>query len=413
MKIKSLGAGNEVGRSGFVIEEKQRILLDYGIKAFTRERRSEYPLDPGHIDTAIISHSHLDHVGYVPALFKKRKVEWYSTPPTYEVGEVLWHDSIKLAKIRNEELPFTGFEIKKAYKSWNPIIYNVEQEVGNFHIKMYDAGHIIGSAMVEIMLKERKILYTGDYKLEDTEMHKGAKIRGTDVLITEATYWNRNHPPRKELEKKLIEEIKETYEEGGTTLLPAFALGRTQELIKVVRKYIKDIPVYIDGMGKKITRIYLKYPGFFREFDKFRKAVRNVNMVETIKQREKALKEPSIIISTAGMLEGGPALYYISRLNPQSKIILTGYCVEGTNGRKLLEESIIDLDGYKLHIDLPVKYLDFSAHAGRDEVLEFIKESNAEEIIIVHSDGAVEFAEELKENGFNAKGIKVGEEIEL
>ncbi len=413
MKLTSLGAGNEVGRSAFVVEDKSRILLDYGVKIFTRGNPPQYPLNPGKIDAAIISHAHLDHIGYLPALYKERKVPWYSTPITYDIGEVMWYDSIKIAKINNEKVPFNGYDIKKAYKNWNPLVYGMEDEIKEFVVKFYDASHIAGSAMIELYNKEKRILYTGDLKMSPTEMHSGAKEVETDVLIIEGTYYYKDHPPRKEVEKQLMEEIKETIEEGGSVLLPSFALGRTQELLKVVRKYDKDVPVYIDGMGKRITKIYLKFPGYYSDFKGFEKAVQSVKFVETPKQREKALREPSVIISTAGMLEGGPALYYITRLNPKSKIILTGYCVEGTNGRNLLEKQEIEVDGYKLAVDIPVKFIDFSAHCGREEVIRFAEKSNAEKIIIVHSDNGKGFGEELKEKGFDAYGITTGETIEI
>ena len=263
--------------------------------------------------------------------------------------------------------------------------------------------------MVEIKGKDASILYTGDLKLVETAMHKGAKPRESDFLIIEGTYWDRNHPERKELEKIFYEEVKSTLEEGGTALVSAFALGRTQELIKVLRKFDKHIPIYVDGMGVKISKIYLKYPGFIKDFVGFEKAMKTVELIEHPKQREKALKSPSVIITTAGMLEGGPVLHYITRINKKSKIFITGYCVEGTNGDKLLKKGVVEIDGYELSIDVPVHYMDFSAHAGREELLEFIEKSNPEKIMVVHSDNTKAFAEELKEKGFDAFSLKLGE----
>ena len=412
IKLKCLGGGNEVGRSAFVVKAKERILLDYGVKLHTKDRIPEYPLKES-VDYAVISHAHLDHIGALPSLFVGNKVEWYSTPPTYEIGEIMWEDSIKLAKINKHRIPFSKYEVNKAYKSWNPLIYGVRQELGNFEIELSDASHIAGSSMVSLYIKDKKILYTGDFKMEKTEMHDGAKYEKADVLIIEGTYWDQDHPKREEIEKELIERIRLTIENGGNVLLPSFALGRTQEMIKVIRKYEKEIPVYVDGMGKRITRTYLKYPGFFRDFVGFERAVKSVRFVEKHTQREKALREPSVIISTAGMLEGGPAMYYLTRLNPNSEVIITGYCVEETNGRRLLEKGQVEIDGYELDIDLEVRQLDFSAHAGRGELLKFIEKSCAEKVIIVHSENSEGFVQELKQKGFDAKSISVGEEISI
>jgi len=392
VKLYYLGGYKEVGKSAFVFEHKGiKILLDYGIKLVPSETGDgQVPVFPPLINTpldlAVISHAHLDHIGYVPALFKGgRKVRWVGTPPTLDIGEVLWKDTIKIAKMKAEELPFREKHILKAFEHWEPIIYRQRISIGDVGISFYDAGHILGSAMVKLKVRKKTILYTGDFKGEDTILHHKAHVPDpVDVYITEATYWYKDHPPRHKAERMLIEEIRETLERGGNAIIASFAVGRTQELIAMVRRNLKDVPIFVDGMGRAITKIYLKYPGFVRNYSSFSRDVKSVHMIERARERKKALKEPSVIITTAGMLDGGPVLWYIMNAKPESKIILTGYQAEGTNGRRLLEKGEIVVDGYPLKVEMDVTHIDLSAHAGRSEIIEYMKAANPEVVYLVH-----------------------------
>lgn len=411
--VECLGASREVGRSAFLLHTDKNVVLDYGIKIFDLEGKPKFPLDTTlRPDLAVLSHAHLDHSGCIPSLYTQNNMLWYSTPPTKDICEILWADSMK---IMGDTLPYRLPHFKKSFKCWNPMLYRHRIRTGETEIELHDAGHIAGSSMVEVEYKEKTLLYTGDFKLEDTLMQKGAKtIDGVDVLMIESTYALREHPPRKELEEKLIEQIHETIDNGGNILLPSFALGRTQELISLVRSYDKDIPVFVDGMGRDITQIYLKYPSYIKDPDFFGKAVRSVNMVGSIADKRAAAKEPSVIISSSGMMNGGPVLNYLFNLNSESKVILTGYCVEGTNGWMLLNKGSIMKEGEELQIDLPVEYLDFSAHAGRSDILRFIKKANPQKILLVHGDKTEEFAKELKEeHGYAALAPLPGERVML
>jgi len=235
-----------------------------------------------------------------------------------------------------------------------------------------------------------------------------------DTLMMESTYAKKEHPPRKEAERLLMEHIYETLESGGNALLPAFALGRTQELISLIRHYDREIPVFVDGMGRKITQIYMDHPKYLRDPESFKKAVRSVRMVQSIGDKKAALREPSVIISTAGMMNGGPMLNYMFNANSDSKLIFTGYSVEGTNGWYLMNNGTIMQGGQELSVDMPVEYFDLSAHAGRTDLLNFIKRANPEKILLVHGDKPEDFAKELEEeHGFRAIAPLPGERVML
>lgn len=416
VKLYCLGASGEVGRSAFVLQTDRRVLLDYGVKIFDEAGKPSYPLGVENIylDAAIISHAHLDHSGYVPAIYKSSKIEWYATPPTYDLVNILWKDTMK---IQANDLPWTNAHYKKALSHWQPLMYNHKISMGKTNFMFRDAGHIVGAAMVKAEYNGKHILYTGDFKTESTRLHEGAKHvkEKLDALIIESTYADREHPNRNKLEAKLADEIYETINIGGTVLCPSFALGRSQEIIRIVRAHHKDVPIYLDGMAKEITRTYVKYKRYLHEYDDFINDVESITFVESIEDKRNATMGGNVIISTAGMMEGGPALNYIKYLNRDSKIIFTGYCVEGTNGWLLQNKGQLRIEGNILDIELPVEYLDFSAHAGRSELFELVKKTNPEKVVCIHGDKerAEKFASELTDLGYDAVAPKQGDKIEL
>ncbi len=405
------GASQEVGRSAFLLETDKRLLLDYGIKIFNETDTAQYPLPAENIDAAIISHAHLDHSGLVPQLYASNSIRWYATPPTLDICEVLFQDSMK---IMGDELPYHLAHFKRALKHWTPMLYGKHIRMGETTFRALDAGHIIGSAMVEIEHAGKKILYTGDFKPEATRMHAGAKqVEDVNTLIIDSTYAMKEHPSRKQLEQDLMDEIEETLEGEGHVLLPAFAVGRTQELIRLIRKHNRHAPIFVDGMGKTVTSIYMKHDEYIKDGKDFRKEAGSVRMVEHPGIRREVTRDPCIIITSAGMMEGGPVLGYLTHLRPNSKIILTGYAVEGTNAWKLLNQGFVTIDEIDMDVSLPVNYMDLSAHAGRTDILDFIKKANPEKVVIVHSDSAKEFEADLRSKGYNAIAPAAGDKIEV
>jgi putative mRNA 3-end processing factor len=387
-------------------------MIDYGVKIFDESGEPKFPIDDVQPDLAVISHAHLDHSGFVPALFREKRLRWYATPPTVELCEILWSDSMK---IMGPTLPYRLNHFKRALKNWNPILYNQPLHTGETKITMSDAGHIAGAGIVNIEYEGKKICYTGDFKMEETHMHEGAKpVEDVDTLIIETTYALKDHPPREEVERRLVAEMKETLDNGGTFLLPAFSLGRTQELIALIRKHNSDVPVFVDGMGRKMTHTYLRHSKYIKDANFFRNAVRSTTLVEGPYDRRRATEHPGVIITSAGMLSGGPVMSYLFNVNAQSKVVFTGYCIEETNGWKLQNHGYITIEERDLEVDLPVEYLDLSAHAGRDDLLNFIKYANPEKIILVHGDECGKFGEELREDfGYDAIAPKIGDLIEL
>ncbi|MCK4883859.1 MAG: MBL fold metallo-hydrolase, partial [Candidatus Diapherotrites archaeon] len=230
-------------------------------------------------------------------------------------------------------------------------------------------------------------------------------------------YCNREHEPRKDVENHFIDKISETLDTGGAAMVPAFAVGRAQEIVQVVADNDFGVPIYLDGMAKDASDIIVSYPEFIRDYDALQSALQECIWIENERERRRIKKEPYIVVTTAGMLSGGPIYHYMwaNRKNENSKILLTGYQVPGTPGEKLMREGTISIRNTELKMNQEVIKFDFSSHAGKQDIFDFVKDINPEKIMCVHGDGEniIEFEKELKEAGFDAVAPKLGDTLNL
>lgn len=416
MKINCLGACQEVGRSGFLVSENNsNILLDYGL-LFDDNNKLMYPVKPQEkVDACILSHAHLDHSGFIPNIFASGKPKLVLTEPTLKLAELLWADSLKIARLNGERPPFFEQDMQKASDSSIIAGYGKEADLGKTtSTTLLDAGHIPGSSMAYIDFGSKTLLYTGDFNTSDSRLQTGASSEmpgDVDVLIVESTYCNREHEPREKVEKHFLEKIAETLENGGVAMVPAFAVGRAQEILQVISDRDFGVPVYLDGMAKDASDIIVSYPGFIRDYDGLQSALQECIWIENERERKRIKKEPYIVVTTAGMLSGGPIYHYLwaNRKNNDSKILLTGYQVPGTPGERLMREGVIDIRNTELAVKQEVIKFDFSSHAGKKEIFSFVKDVNPENIVCVHGDkeNTIGFATRLKEKGFNAVAPKL------
>ncbi|MEM2137600.1 MAG: MBL fold metallo-hydrolase [Candidatus Anstonellaceae archaeon] len=412
MEISFLGAAQEVGRSSIFLSGKDRILLDCGLKIHADQT---FPLEPPEVpDYVVVSHAHLDHTGFLPALFKHGKPEMVCTPPTLAMAEVIVEDSMRIMAKRGE-FPYRGAHIKKMKQAATLLSYKKWYELGDATLQFYQAGHIPGAAISDIDTGNERIVYTGDFKGEETKTTFAPELppKNPDALIIESTYSDRDHPSRKELEIEFGRQLEETLEAGGSVLLPSFAIGRTQELIRIVRSVNHDVDIWVDGMGWEITELLSHFSSYMKDFKRLRHNVSTCKPVTHRKMRESVLKKPGVIISTAGMLQGGPAMQYLLRLGPESKTIFTGYSVEGTNGHNLQNKGFVEYDGVRITPKCTHSYLDFSAHAGRSELFWLVEELSPQKVFCVHGDKCQQFAEELKVEGFDAYAPALGETVKI
>jgi len=420
VSLTALGGANEVGRSSFLLDFGDKVVFDRGVKL--TPDGSEYPLPvETNLDAVVISHAHLDHSGALPDLFVNSSILSYMTAPTLETSKILWFDTIKIAKLEGEESHFSKAEIEETSKFTFPVDYKRQLHITkNCSMQFFDAGHIIGSAMPKLSIGDKNFLYTGDFKVEETRLFKGADldVGKVDWVLMESTYGDRNHPPRKECEKLFVEEIQETLDRGGWPLVPAFAVGRSQEIIDVLHEYKINAPIFLDGMGQKAARVMLKYPKFLKNHRFLKKALDNTFWVKGQGDRKRALREPSVIVTTAGMLQGGPALSYLKKLykGENNNVFLTGFQVEGTAGRTLMETGRIEIDGKAYKVEGKVEKFDFSAHASQQEMIHALNKWNPEKVLLAHGDKEVIqlFQQKIKEEtGLDAIVPEAGKKVVL
>jgi putative mRNA 3-end processing factor len=404
-----LGGAHEVGRSAVLVDTgSEKILLDYGSKINVKP--TQYPKNVNvKLNAVLLSHSHLDHCGAIPILFHQgQRCPVYSLKITQPLSRMLLLDSYKISRYEGEEEKFTKKDINVATKHFKPVEYKKPFKIGKTLITFFDAGHIPGSAMILIETREKRILYTGDFKLSDTRLITGAdqNIPSVDVLITESTYSDREHPEREKEERKMIDAIEETMANNGVSLISCFAIARTQEILLILDEYDLEGDVFIDGMSKKATRIIISYPELMREYNQVQKALQrlNVKFITNPGMRRKIIKKPSVIVTTSGMLTGGPVSHYIEKMYDRRNctLILTGFQVPGTEGAILLKTGRYIHEDLDLKLKMSVRKFDFSSHASRTELFKFAERVNPEKIFCIHGDNTDRFANELREEyGFD------------
>ena len=406
-KVKFLGGAEEVGRLGIIIDmEGKKYQIDYGV---IPEKPPLFPMPPEEIDGLFITHSHLDHIGAMPMYFQDEGVDVFATEMTANTTRPMLNDSIKVTSLEGYVERFNREDVESMYTMMNMLRYGEKISLDDTVITPYSAGHIPGSTMWKFENSD-EIMITGDLYTRDSKLLSGAKPRKTRNLIIESTYAGKNHEEREEVRKRLRDRISEVVEHGGKVVLPSFAMGRMQELIMS----LYDLPYKIatDGMGNLITSIYLNTPGYLRSEKEFRKAVARVKEVRGRKMREH-MEDVDIIISTSGMLDGGPALGYIEKYvhDPKSAIFMTGYQVEGTNGRNLMEKGTLNISGAEVKPDMQVEFFDMSAHAGHDDLVQFIKDCQPENVILCHGDQREAIVDDLANYNvilpFNGKEFKI------
>lgn len=415
MEITFLGGAREVGRSAILIDD--RLLLDYG--QLTADP-PQFPVDNPDPAAVVVSHGHLDHVGAIPALLKgSQRPEIHWTPPTGDLTRTLAKDTLKLhgnsplCPFSEEHVHRLG-EVEHRHSYREPFPVCGGRDAGGYLVTLYNAGHIPGSAHVIVDDGETRLLYTADFHTDDQRLVSGTTARpDADIVICESTYSDVQHDEREKVEQRWAESVRTTTWEGGAVVTPAFAIGRTQEMMLVAAA--NDVSPYVDGMGIEVTRLVRQYPEFLRDPERLQQATSNARFVSGRDgQRRRIADGNEVIVTTSGMLAGGPAMTYIPAIRdqPTNLITLTGYQVEGTPGRQLLETDRCKLDGRVLPVSAQTELYDFSAHADRDGLETFLSEYQDAELLLNHGDSCVNFAQELCAQGFDASAPKLGATIE-
>ncbi len=420
MDIQFLGGALEIGGSAILLHiDGKNILLDAGI----RQGMSKDPLpnyrviqECGGLDAIIISHAHLDHIGSLPVISKEYPAaRIYMNHMTMDLVRVQLYDSLKVMNNREAEIPlYAEQDVISTLNRIFPIGYEVKFPIfDDIYLTFYNAGHIAGASFCYIQGKEGTLFYSGDFSTFSQKSIEGAKLPKLrpDVAIVESTYGDRLHSNREIEEKALVDFVHEAVENNGKVLIPAFALGRAQEVILILKSalnkgQLKNVKVYVDGLVRDVNRVYNRNPIYLKKSlgKKVLKGLEpfyddNIIEVKPNDSREELLKEEqAVFVASSGMLTGGPSTYYAEKIAPMENgyIAITGYQDEESPGRQLLdlleskeEEPYLKLNGVGFPVKGQIKKIGLSAHSDKSEIKGLIERLSARNVILVHGNNEV------------------------
>lgn len=446
----SLGAVKEVSGSKHFLEiNGQTYEIDCGAwqgNAYADERNRNFQFPTDRIQSVFITHAHFDHIGLLPKLVKDGyKGNIYSTPATRDLASIIMLDSAKIQSYEKGGPIYSEKDVIDTMNHFRCAVYGKEKTINNnLSITFYDAGHILGSSMIDVKIKRKglflkkddlHILYTGDLGRENNPICNppSTNMPAPDYIFMESTYGNRTHESIETVYQELAYIVNRTIERGGKVIIPSFAVERAQEIIYFLKVLMRDnkiprIPVYVDSpMASNATGVFNIHPECFNDTIKneFIANGKNPFSVRTLKfvsdyNESVAIaksKKPSIVISCNGMIESGRIINHVKYgiENPNNTILIVGYMGENTTGRKILnkEETII-LDKKEYHPKAFIERINaFSAHGDYKEISDWLKKINTsklKKIFLVHGedDAQIFFKQFLEQNGYKVEIVENG-----
>ncbi|SCU84106.1 LAMI_0C06260g1_1 [Lachancea mirantina] len=423
LRFFGLGGSNEVGRSCHILQYKGKtVMLDAGVHP-AHQGLASLPFyddfDLSTVDVLLISHFHLDHAASLPYVMQRTDFQGrvFMTHPTKAIYRWLLSDFVKVTNIgansslndKDENL-YTDEDLAESFDKIETIDYHSTMDVNGIKFTAFHAGHVLGAAMFQVEIAGLHILFTGDYSREVDRHLNSAEIppQPSDVLIVESTFGTATHEPRLNREKKLTQLIHSTVSKGGRVLLPAFALGRAQELMLILDEYWSQnaeelgggqVPVfYASNLARKCMSVFQTYVNMMNDDirRKFRDSQSNPFIFKNISYL-KNLDEfqdfgPSVILASPGMLQNGLSRDLLEKWCPGEKnlVLITGYSVEGTMAKYLMLEPDVIPSISNPEVTIPrrcqVEEISFAAHVDFRENLEFIEKIGAANIILVHGE---------------------------
>lgn len=403
MKIKFLGAAGTVTGSSYVLTSSsgQSILIDLGmfqgVPEIDKLNYLQYEYDCSTLSAAILTHAHLDHCGRLPILVPRGfKGNIWMTPATHDLTALSLLDSARIVSEDKTKILYDQHLAEKIITQFKTIDYRLPYEIGDFRITMRDAGHILGSTSLEIeeinpSSEIRRIVFSGDLGNSPEDITKETEfIDIADAVVMESTYGDRLHPDA-EATDMIMSEINTIEKLGGTLLIPAFALERTQEILHIIMhlkeagKVKEETPVMLDSpMADKATEIYTQYPDNFNEHilkDFHNGTLFNFPGLDvTVRAAQSEAiyrhKGPKVIIAGSGMMTGGRVVHHAKRLLPlaSTRLLIVGYQGEGTLGRELMEgKKEVTIEGATIQVMAKISVTQaMSSHADQNQLLKWL-----------------------------------------
>lgn len=418
MKLSFHGAAGEVTGSNHLLESGDtKILIDCGLfqgGKFAEEKNfEEFLYDPRHISAVVITHAHLDHIGRLPLLYKKGfRGNIICTPPTKDLMTIALQDSQEIleaeARDTGHDALYLADDIEPLQTLFSLVDYQTPIKIGPFTIQLFDAGHILGSAMAQVKADNTTIVFSGDLgNMEAPLFNAPTTFNDADYIIMESVYGDRLHSKEKNRKDALEDVVEDTVKRGGVLMIPAFALERTQEILYdmdslVSEGRIPNVPAFVDSpLAIKATEIYKKYPHYYTAMVQGQlKEGKNIFQFPGLKftqsvDQSKQINEvapPKIIIAGSGMSQGGRILHHERRYlpDPKSTLLIVGYQTQGSRGRDLLRGATSTrMFGETISVRCQVTSIDgYSAHADQKGLMDWVRplKDKVKQIFLVHGE---------------------------